>query len=388
MFNILRHLAGGLLALIVIPLLVISSCDRAAEQTLFQAETYKSALSNQKIYDDIVPFVLSLFISNESFKEGENFLPFDRQELDTILTDADRRRIAELFIPPTLVQRNVEVSIDVFEQIINGDFSALNSEINLTPIQQALQGEPAREVTDIILMASPECTREQLQEIRNVAAGRSNQIPLCEPTLLLRRTSENVILEWFAALGDTLELDNPTFGELTGITPESAEVIYQAASVNNQMVWFTLVCPFALIGLIIAFSVRSLKAFGRWVGAISLIAGILLIITVLIMQGSIIESYSSLFEAETAVERFQAQLGAGLTRSIVSGMSRWILIESGIYIAIAFVMLAISVFAPSIAEQALAISTATTSGDSSTQSKAASTTKDQGNSKSQKSGGG
>jgi len=370
MLNILRQLAGIILALIVIPLLIISSIDRAAEQTLFEADTYKSALENRQIYDDIIPFVLSLFITNDDFEEGGSFFPLDRDELAEILTEADRRRIAELFIPPDLIQQNVENSIDVLEQIIEGDFSGLDTEIELQPIQAALQGEAARQAADIILNASPDCTREQIQELRSVAANRSDQIPLCQPTALLRRTSEDVITEWFAALSSVIDTENPTFSELTRINPTSAEIIHQAANVNNQMVWFLLVCPLSLIGLIIALSVRSLKAFGVWCGVISLIAGIFLIVTIFIMQGIIVESYSALFEAETAVERFQAQIGSGLTRSIISGMSNWMIVESGIYIAVAFVLLAVAVFAPSLAEQSLALGSNATANQTASQSNA------------------
>jgi len=343
--RLLGQVASIILALIAIPLFTAAACNIAVQISLLSPDTYRDALADETIFEDLLPVTLPALIQivSETDPEFAESFPINSAAVNQNLSREERREIAELLIPGGWLQVRFNQLVDALLRIAAGDFDVINEPVNLGEVRQRLSGEEAEQAAAIIINAAPACTQAQINQIAQVRRSGEGQIPICmssaaEVQAFIQAQITGLFSELAGALGD----DMLTVEEFYRINRNRARMINLFIELDRQALTLLYLCPMALLSLIVIFAVRSAKSFGRWLGTVNVISGIVILLMIFFMQVTVIGSFANLLDAQNEFEQFMARLLAGLLRSLFSQSSATMLIQAGTFIAIGFVLLAMS----------------------------------------------
>lgn len=342
MGRMLSRAIAILIAFIFIIIASFSACTSAFRQSLFDVETYKQTLSNQNVYQDILPYVIPVLLENRQTNNSTN-MGIDLNDIDQFMSVEDWRSVSDELIPPEWLKTQTESILDSVDRIIDGDLSQRENVLDLSEVIQRLQGSAGQRASEIIIESAPDCTAQQLAQLRQFNSDRGDVLPICKPPPILRSSAETAIAKWFNNLGTNISQvqGNST---LVSIPEDVAHLIYQVFQLDAQLSFLLFLCPLSLIGLIILFAVRNLTSLGRWLGWSFILAGILTMLLIFSSQVPVFESFDDIASATTDVERFEAQIYAGFIRSVYSNASETMLFLAGSMIAVGFILLVISLF--------------------------------------------
>lgn len=348
MRKILSRFIGIILAICAMLLFVFSTCAISFRISATNVDTYKETLVNQNVYEDIIPYVIPAILEDNQLPLdfGTDF-SIDHNDMDKFLTENDWREIAHELLPAEWLQTQIETILDRIFMLTQGDFSQVNQPADLDEVITRLRGEEARNVAGIIISAAPECTATQIRQLDNFKLGDNQTFPICKPTDSLYEKSTSILSTWFANIANRIEASLEQTPQEVIYQENLARFVYQLAQFDSQISLLFYLCPMALLTLIVIVAVRSLKSFGRWMGWSAILTGIIIVFLLFALQYLVFDAFDSVLRATTNIERFQAQLFAGLIRSLYDSMSNIMLIHIGVFIALGFVLLAVSSIAPS-----------------------------------------
>jgi hypothetical protein len=342
--KILGRICAILLIAIIGPLFTFAACNFALYQTMLNPATYQDAFSNPAIFDDLLPIALPGIIE-AAHQEELNIteLPVSFAEVITTLDDDEWRAIATDLVPPAWLKAQFEQALNFFLSISNGDYSVLNNPIDLRDVQAKLTGDNAAQIAQRIIVAAPNCTPEQLTQLNTLTSTNTGQLPICNPEdEALRRQSIQIVGQSLAALATMLPAEAISAGEFYNIDARNAEMVASWFKLDAQIMGLLYLCPAGLVALIVFFTVRSLKSFGRWVGVTGLVTGVFLLLTLALMQFFAIGVISEVLRASNDAERFFGQLLTGIVRAGLAQSSGTLLVQAGSFLLAGFVLLAMS----------------------------------------------
>lgn len=348
MGRLLRRITALVLATIVLLMLTLSACTSAFRTSMMDVDTYKRTLAQQNVYQDLLPFVIPVILEeNQAELGGDSNFHFDLNDINEFMTQDDWRAVSNQLLPPEWLQTSSESVLDSLFLIMQGDFSRTENLVDFNDIIARLQGESGQMASQTIISASPDCTAEQVTQLRAFNIENGDIFPLCNPPQLLREKSITLVSQWFSQLGTQLAISVQENENRLTIQQDYANLLYLWVKLDSQISLLGLICPLGLIGLMVLLVVRTLKSFGRWVGWTLLITGIVIILLMFTIQSAVFDSFDAIGTASSELERFQAQLTAGFFRSIYANMSGMMLFQSGLLILAGFILLAISYIARS-----------------------------------------
>jgi len=309
---------------------------------LLDADTYKNTLSRQNLYTTLIPDLLTTIVESESENNNPDTLTF----LNVVrnLDRQDWERIATLLIPADWLQAQVERNLDAFFAWLNGDTPTPDLAFDTASLRERLAGEPGQRVVNLILESWPPCTDEQLDVLLNFE-HTDQPFPFCQPPgeyIALTSTAlAEALSEQASALPDVVPapdwLENPR-------TRRELARLKQFVQLLNAFVAELWLLPAALLALIVFFTVRSLKSFGRWSGTVLIVGGILSILPIpLMLSPSFLPSIllSSIKSSDVTISSQQAAhlniLAQSISHAIVGELTLPVLIISGVLIALGFI---------------------------------------------------
>lgn len=347
--RLIGKIFSGILAILTVPLFTMAACNLALEATIFNRNTYDNFLEDDAIFEGMLTVALPLVLtasSTEIHFEGRDETPVRLPDIVRALEAKPDvwEEVTNLLVPPEWLQDTITQLVDVLFDVIAEDSDAIEQEVDLSEVRNRFNSVEAREAATLIINEAPSCTAEERILVRRVIAEFAGTLPICNPeSEIVRNQSIELVEQWFGFVAQDLDNDVVTVSQLLDVDRDDARSLYLFVQLDRQGLILMYLCPMALLALIIIFSVRALKGFGRWIGGVSVAVGLLLLFLIVILQ---IATFGILSEILTAganpAEQFFARLILSLIRAAVGASSSSLLIQSGIFVLLGFFLLAIA----------------------------------------------
>lgn len=322
----------------------ISACTVAFRESLINVDTYKESLVEQKVYEDIIPYVIpALLRENQTDLNSNESFAIDLNDIDRFMSIEDWRLVSDELIPAEWVKNQTESILDTIDRIKQGDFSKLENIVDLSEVVARLQGDEGKRASEIIIASAPDCSTQQAIQLRQFDGQPDTVFPICNPPQLQKAKATNVISDWFYTVGIVIETQIRQQDDGLNVPEEGAKVIYNLFQLDSQLSLLLLICPLSLVGLIILLAVRTLKSFGRWLGWSFILSGIFTLLLIFMSQVPVFASLDEVVAANSDMERFTAQIYASFLRSVYTEASGTMLMLAGMMIGLGFILLLISV---------------------------------------------
>jgi hypothetical protein len=345
--RILGWIVAFLLMAFSVLLFTLSAWNVAIAEALYSPSTYDAVLDDERVFEDLLPVALPALLEaaeqDESFENNE--VPVNISDVNEALSREAWRELTGLLVPPEWLQARADQIVSVLLRIVEGDLSALQDSVEFAEVRSRLRGEEADRAVELILNEAPQCTQTQIDRIRTLQAGGDVQLPICRPDDDdLRAFSAEVMRLTFNGLAEVIPDDTLTAGEFYEIASDDARFLYLLGEIDNQSGLLMYLCPMALLSLMVVAVVRSRRSFGRWIGSTSLLAGVVLLITLFMMQALLFSSVTGLFQTNNELEQFAARIFSGIARSMFATSGSVLLVQVAFFVLSGFALLAMSFF--------------------------------------------
>ena len=348
MGRFLSRASAVFIVILFIMVISISACTVAFRESLINVDTYKETLIEQKVYEDIIPYIIpALLKDNQTNLNSSDSFSIDLNDIDRFMSTDDWRKVSDELIPPEWVQNQTESVLDTIDRIKQGDFSQLENIVDLTEVVQRLQGDAGKRASDIIIASAPDCNTQQILQLRNFDGQSDSVFPICNPPQLQKNKATTLISDWFYNVGTVIEIQISQQSDVLSAPEEGAKIIHNLFQLDSQLSLLLLICPFSLVGLIMFLAVRTLKSFGRWLGWSFILSGIFTLFLIFTSQVPVFASLDDVVAANNDMERFTAQIYASFLRSVYTEASETMLMLAGMMIALGFILLVVSIIGQS-----------------------------------------
>lgn len=376
--KLLGRIAAACLAFLFVLILPCAVWTFSIGQMALDADTYKNALSESAVYSELIPMLLPALdegrdeileaVENDpDLRDDPEFAGAMQQLRDsadfTLLTvvqnlnPPDWAAIAELLIPADWLQSELETNIDAFFGWLNQDVETLNLAFDTGSLRERISGEEGQRAVNLIIDSWPPCSDaevEQLDRLLNSETPTEEAFPFCQPPGTYLAFTSYALSEVLRQEVSTLPDVFPEPGELNspGARADLNEIqrtvrVMQALSLE---LWLM---PVALLSLIVFFTVRSLKAFGRWSGGVLIIGGVFTLLPVPFLlspffissQAMSMMSNSNIRPGPGGGEGYLASVFESLARSITGAFTLPLVVVSGLLIGAGFLALIIAALA-------------------------------------------
>lgn len=336
-----------LIALMLVPCAILffllAAMDLAMSGAVFDANTYRAALSREQVYQELVPNLLSIMV-DEARSNSLHGFPFDLANLSERLDDNDWHTITADLIPPTWIGAQIDLVIAVIDGVTKGQFDVVNQQIDLLPLKNSLTGTSNLATVDALLVALPTCTDDEIDTMQQFFGGGDVLMPMCQPPEDLYAAAASRISTWIESIGAQL----PETVTLNSLSVEAIDLqaLNLLVNINQQGIALLFVCPLAILSLIVLLVVQSLRSFGRWTGSIIMLSGLMVLLSLLGLQAITLNSLTANWQTADAQERFIGEIILALMRSAFLSSSATLLVISAIFFGVGFVLLLISIYGP------------------------------------------
>jgi hypothetical protein len=250
------------------------------DRTLMVSSTYKKALVEERFYDRL-PAILAdqlvrlLYSGKSSDKVPSLFKSTATNEMEKGVT---------LLLPAEQVRLQSEDLLDQIFAYINGQQDSI--QISWVPFKQRLAGPDGLEAALQMIRSQPVCTFEQLQQILTVTFTGEGDLVLCRPSdELLELLSP--LVQFQINILVTLIPDSVTVSIPAGPNPTNFGPFGQgpAGGMRLGLLLFRLspLLPLFFLILISLLAVRTVRDLLRWWGIPAFSAGLLTVITGIIV---------------------------------------------------------------------------------------------------------
>lgn len=343
--RIIRKIGAAFLTLFVIPLFVLASCNSALNAAVFNPQTYQEAFDDPQLFDDLLNVALPAILegAEESTPGGIGFedSPVSLGELSTRLDEDTWREVTTLLIPPDWLQSRADQLVQGISDVVIGDYEGLDASFELEVVQDRFEGEEAARAAAIIISEAPVCTAPEEERLSNFLVSGAGTLPICKPgDPNIQQRSINSLTTWFNGIGAALRENAPTTAAFFDFNRSDARQITLLAEMNQQILLLMYLCPGALLALVVVLAVRSLGGFARWVGVTLLVTGTLLLVSLLMLQGTVISAFGDLLAPVSEIQAFGTRLLLPVLREGLAQASGSLLVQSILFVGIGFAILA------------------------------------------------
>jgi hypothetical protein len=334
---------------------------------LFNPETYKQALQEQRLYQRLPMLVAEQLVHSMNYRpcaEDPGLCAGEEQGATAEsggppiyfknLTLGEWEDLLSELISPAWIQVQTERVIDQFFTYINSDQPSLSLTVSIIELKERLGGEEGLRAVMGLIRSQPPCTVAQLLTITDmILAGELKDIPICRPPddILsdISPLARSALSQAALALPDEVNLA-PTMrsGEANAPAPGAPGDFRLVLRKFRTGIHLSLLLPVVLILLVTLFGVRSFKGWLLWWGIPLIIAGLLLAIMAITATAAYSLGVASLMNSGRistsgiTPELFQVaeDIGASIIRSVVLRQ----IVQAGLVTFIGLVMLIISFF--------------------------------------------
>jgi hypothetical protein len=301
----LRRIFAFILAVAGVLFIAISVWWLNFTTTALDPLTYKTALTSQTLYNELLPAL---------FAGATNSPDPKLAELTRALTDnlapPQLAVISDLLLPREWLRAETEANIDLIFAWLNWEVPFPAVSFDLEGLREAIGNtEDRAEAATIMVSALRPCTTDELALIE-AAPTNSETIsfealagfPLCKPndgplleksrqvfSLALNTIAQNLPQSW--------DFQGPPGASIEG----NAEVARQGLRnledirtvlwVAARLSWLAALIPLAILATIVMLTIRSKRELFRWLGSLLLTGGIISLIPIAVLPFQLAEIY-------------------------------------------------------------------------------------------------
>jgi hypothetical protein len=343
----LRGAIAFIFVLIAVPLMLLAACNFSISTTLVNEQTYLEVFNDDNIFRELLPLVMPAIVEGALAQERQpnNIdLPIDLQTLNNAMRMGGWRELAELLVPSSWLKQTLSDMLGAFLALVRGDARELDRTISFKELRQRLSGAEGQQAAEYILSRAETCTRTQsdLLETYNATGELTagTRYPICNGNEAQNAQTLLFLRGWFATIGDSFVADERPVRDL--IDPDIAQIIILSARIDRQIMVLFYLLPIALMAWVVIVAVRSLRAFGWWVGSASTLTATLIFLLIVGGQLLLLEGVGEVLNARPGVEQFFAQVFFSFLRALLSQASALLLLHTVVFGVLGFVLVVIA----------------------------------------------
>jgi hypothetical protein len=278
-------LLAGFLVFLVILTLPICLLIFDVSRVVFSPEILSEQLTSQLVASGFIrSYVTDQLLSPESLERmGPGDMDFVQILKD--LSPGDREALVGIVLPQGWLEPQITEVFQALNAWIDSEEPMPKLVLDIRPIKDRLMMGGAEEILEMIIDSWPSCTLDQTAQLQE-SVQRSDEIPFlhCEPPEPFRERIMGMATEMLREFIRELPPDFVLAGE--EIDPrEAVDIMAMKEQIRlirtlSRSIWLV---PIALLGLVMAFAIRSWGEFGRWWGIPLLLSGVIIFGYVLLM---------------------------------------------------------------------------------------------------------
>ena len=321
-------------------------------------DTYKTALSSQNFYGDVLPGLTEALAHSPNQKDNAA-VQRSLQVFESNMSDADWQELADKVLPPDWLKHEVDNNISSGFDWLNGTGSLPAFRFDLSQLKEKLTDQNnVLSAVDLLISKMPPCSQSQTKQLSNLDPSVPNgmdNFQLCSPEQgdLKAQVETKVTMVITTAAAQTpafIDFQQELAKSNTSPQQTQADFDHVRASIGlgNRLVFLLLLVPLALMSLIIILTVRSTKALFRWFGWALILSGLIMLIPVPFLSGLPVLSglTNAIQQGMGGNNPLFRGLFLGIIGSITNRMTSGIMIQVGIAIVVGFIALIIAVLVP------------------------------------------
>lgn len=308
----IQRALGILLALLVGISLPIALTLRSFSAQLFAPERFESALVRNLTATGTLRRLAVQEMLEDTETGAEGF-----QQLTADMTEEEVDRLLRMLMPDAWWEAQLRSGVNAFYGWVDSSAAMPEFTLNLEPVRARLLGEAGSDAVDLIMASWQPCTPSQLQMMAAGVQGDGDLFDVrCLPPEPYQSILQGVLLEGLREEAGTMppsvrigpaEEDPDTATEFVRFKRN----LRTARWLGN---WGWMV-PVAVLGLIMAVNVYSLKTWGLWWGPPLMVAGTLSLLITLFLAGPVETRLVSALAALDTPNALRSALG-GVVRDL------------------------------------------------------------------------
>ena len=242
---------------------------QSISQVIFSQE-YLKELAQETLLGTgfLEQFFIGAFFEGDVGPGGDDF-----EEAFQYLTPAEQGEILRNVVPEGWASAQIDSAIDEVYLWIDDDRYMPEIALDLVPIKDHLINGGIERSVEILIDSWPSCSPEQINQLRKTAArGGELQFDICEPPEPFRTRAFELVTvmmyEWVRETPSSMEIGEEPDQSYEEVMELKGQIRFLRTIL--QFGWFL---PIALLGLLMALSIRSFRDLGTWWGIPLIIGG-------------------------------------------------------------------------------------------------------------------
>ncbi len=281
--QIIRMIALFLAVLFVITL-PFTVTSQSTSQMIFSSEAVTNLVSSSLLGSGLLERYMLEAVFQGGLAPGGGADEGAFTEALQYLSPAERQMVIQQIIPDGWVEDQISTSVESIFFWIDDESPTPGIKLDLIPIKDRLIDGGIEEIADTVVDSWPSCSPEQINMMRKAAVrGGELEFDICEPPEPFRTKVVEIVTitfyEWVRESPSSIEFQEESEESFEEIMALKEQIRFLRAIMTFG--WFL---PIALLGLIMALSIRSLRNLGSWWGVPMTLGGILTIIAALLVS--------------------------------------------------------------------------------------------------------
>ncbi len=275
-----------LLAVLFVITLPFTVTSQSASQMIFSPEAVTNLVSSSLLGSGLLERYMleAVFQGDLALGGGADEGAF--AEALQYLSPAERQMMIQQIIPDGWVEDQISTSVESIFNWIDDESLDPAIKLDLVPIKDRLIAGGIEDIADTVVDSWPSCSPEQVNMmIKAAIQGGDLEFDICEPPEPLRTQAIEIVsitfYEWVREAPSMIEFQEDPEESIEEIMALKEQIRFLRAIMRFG--WFL---PMALLGLIMALSIRSLRNLGSWWGIPMTLGGIFTVIAALAISGS------------------------------------------------------------------------------------------------------
>ncbi len=275
-----------LLAVLFVITLPFTVTSQSASQMIFSPEAVTNLVNSSLLGSGILERYMLEAVFQGDLVSGGGADEGAFTEALQYLSPAERQMMIQQIIPDGWVEDQISTSVESIFLWIDDESPTPAIKLDLVPIKDRLIAGGIEDIADTVVDSWPSCSPEQVNMmIKAAVQGGDLEFDICEPPEPLRTGAIELVsitfYEWVRESPSSIEFQEGSEESFEEIMALKEQIRFLRAIMRFG--WFL---PMALLGLIMALSIRSLRNLGSWWGIPMTLGGILTVIAALIVSGN------------------------------------------------------------------------------------------------------
>ncbi len=274
----MMKLLAGFLVLLVILTLPITFLILDVSRVVFSPQILNEQLTSELIESGVLrSFVTDRLLSPE-FLDRMGPGDINLMQLLQDLSPGDREALVDIVLPAGWIKSQIAGVFNALNIWIDNEEPLPKVVLDIRPFKDRLMRGGAEEMLEMIVDSWPSCTPDQAAQIREAFEG-SKEVPFlqCEPPEPYRErlmsVATEMMMEALSEIPPEFVLSGEEIGPQEAVEMMTLKEWIRLMRAISRSIWLV---PIALLGLIMAFAIRSWSALGRWWGIPLLLSGIII----------------------------------------------------------------------------------------------------------------